>query len=61
MPYEKHEELTTPPRHTVLWRYLSFVQFVQGGVTMPAAITAKEATLFLPAGAAQILSDLGIA
>jgi hypothetical protein len=28
MPYEAHSELETPPDDTVLWRYLSFVKFM---------------------------------
>jgi hypothetical protein len=29
MPYEYHPDLITPPRRTVLWRYMDFAKFVE--------------------------------
>jgi hypothetical protein len=29
MPFELHDDLTTPPDETVLWRYMDFAQFIQ--------------------------------
>ncbi len=29
MPYEFHPDLTTPPKRTVLWRYMDFAKFVE--------------------------------
>ena len=29
MPYEFHPDLTTPPKTTVLWRYMDFAKFVE--------------------------------
>jgi len=29
MPYEPHPDLSTPPKRTVLWRYMDFAKFVQ--------------------------------